>query len=294
MVTLESDYGSIKIEIIKVKDLIQHEETILEKEIFFQKRSILKNPIIVTEQNIIIDGNHRALGFKAQNIEYILAYRINYFDPSVILRYWYRYIPGFGNLAEFNEIIMRSGGKIKEMKSLISLKKACINQNFGFGFFIGDFYGFAMFNEKKYHNAVSIYNKIQELQNIMKMSGHEIQYIPDQVLDDENFMNKFNKNDLIFLTPHLTKSQIVDSIFEGKVFAPKTTRHIIPYRPLNINIPIVWFKQGSNLDTLNIQLESLLKNKRIEKIAPHQLIEGRYYEEELLMFYDIEEEKKGK
>ena len=120
-----------------------------------------------------------------------------------------------------------------------------------------------------------------------------MQYIPDQVLDDENFIENIEKTDLILLTPHLTKNLIVNSILEGKIFAPKTTRHLIPYRPLNINIPIEWFKQSSNLKTLNKQLKKLLKNKKLEKIGSHQVIEGRYYEEELFMFYDIEEGKKG-
>jgi hypothetical protein len=292
MVILESDYGSLKLEILEVEDLLLHEQTILEKYIYFKKKSSLKNPIIVSEQDIIIDGNHRVLGFKYLNIKYIVACRINYFDPSVKLRYWYRYFPGFSNLFELEKIIKHSGGIIEEKKSLNSLKKECSSQPFGFGIFLGDFYGYVTFKDKRYLNAVSIYDKIQEIQNIIKITGNEMQYIPDQFLDDENFMDNFDKNDLILLTPHLTKDLIVNSILEGKIFAPKTTRHLIPYRPLNINIPIEWFKQSSNLKTLNKQLKKLLKNKKLEKIGSHQVIDGRFYEEELYMFYDIEERKK--
>ena len=293
MVIFESDYGIIKLEIVKIKDLLLHEETILGKNIFFKKRSILKNPIIISEQDIIIDGNHRTLGFKQQNIKHILACRINYFDPSVKLRYWYRNFPEFSDLSELEKIVKRSGGKIEENQSLNSLKKECHNLNFGFGIILGDFYGYVTFKDKKYHNAVSIYDKIQEIQNIIQITGYKLQYIPDQVLDDENFIDNIEKTDLILLTPHLTKNLIVNSILEGKIFAPKSTRHLIPYRPLNINIPIDWFKQSSKLKTLNKQLEKLLKNKKVEKIASNQVLEGRYYEEELFMFYDIEEGKKG-
>ena len=218
MVTLESDYGSLKLEIIKVEDLLQHEETILGKDLSFKKSSILKNPIIVSEQDIIIDGNHRTLGFKEQNIKFIVACRINYFDPSVKLRYWYRYFPGLSNRFELEKIIKHAGGKIEEHKSLSSLKKQCHSHIFGFGVFFGDFYGHVTFKDKRYLNAVSIYDKIQEIQNNMKNASHEMQYIPDQFLDERNFTDNYNKKDLILLTPHLTKEIIVNSILECKIF----------------------------------------------------------------------------
>jgi hypothetical protein len=79
---------------------------------------------------------------------------------------------------------------------------------------------------------------------------------------------------------------IVAATQDGRVFAPKTTRHLIPARPLNINIPSQWLKEDISLDDINERFTNYLTTKRIRKFGPGQVIDGRFYGETLFVFYD--------
>jgi hypothetical protein len=79
---------------------------------------------------------------------------------------------------------------------------------------------------------------------------------------------------------------VVQAAKEERLFAPKTTRHLIPARPLNINIPTAWLKEDVALEDVNERFMEHLKAKGLRRLAPGQVISGRYYEEELFVFYD--------
>jgi hypothetical protein len=79
---------------------------------------------------------------------------------------------------------------------------------------------------------------------------------------------------------------VVASATKGDVLPPKTTRHLIPARPLNVNVPVRWFKEDLSLERINQRFSKYLENKSIRHFGPGQVIDGRYYEEELFVFYD--------
>jgi hypothetical protein len=85
------------------------------------------------------------------------------------------------------------------------------------------------------------------------------------------------------MTPTVTKKEVVDTALAGKVFSQKTTRHIIPARPMNVNVPIVWLHGNISLDEANTRLREHLASKRIDKLPPGQILDRRY-DEELYVF----------
>ena len=97
------------------------------------------------------------------------------------------------------------------------------------------------------------------------------------------------RDELIIWTPQISKEMVVEAVKKEKVFAPKTTRHLIPARPLNLNIPTKWFKENISLEDINKRFVAFLEKKRVKRFAPGQIVNGRYYEEELFVFYDDEE-----
>ena len=91
---------------------------------------------------------------------------------------------------------------------------------------------------------------------------------------------------MILWTPQITKEMVVQAAKRERLFAPKTTRHLIPARPLHINVPTAWLKEEIALEALNERFMEHLRAKGLRRLAPGQVISGRYYEEELFVFFD--------
>ena len=125
--------------------------------------------------------------------------------------------------------------------------------------------------------------KIQEklLQNDLK-----IEYIPCKSVHESKISDQLKNSEVIIWTPQITKEMVVDAVKKKKRFAPKTTRHLIPARPLNVNIPTYWFKEDISLQEINKRFFKLLERKNLRRFGPGQVVDGRYYEEELFIFFD--------
>jgi len=49
------------------------------------------------------------------------------------------------------------------------------------------------------------------------------------------------------------------------------------------------FKENISLEEINMRFSEFLKEKSLRRFAPGQIINGRYYEEELFVFFDDKE-----
>ena len=91
---------------------------------------------------------------------------------------------------------------------------------------------------------------------------------------------------IVIWTPQITKEMVVESVQQGKKFPPKATRHLVPARPLHVDVPTRWLKEDIPLDEINRKFLEHLEGKDVKRFGPGQVINGRYYEEELFVFYD--------
>jgi hypothetical protein len=91
--------------------------------------------------------------------------------------------------------------------------------------------------------------------------------------------------DAVIYTPNVTKDEIVKSALSAHSFAWKATRHVIPARPLNVNVPLGLLRtRDSSLAQANRELKSMLLRKRLRRLPAGSVIDGRRYEEELYVF----------
>jgi hypothetical protein len=71
----------------------------------------------------------------------------------------------------------------------------------------------------------------------------------------------------------------------GNPFPHKATRHMIPARPLGVNIPLESLRAHSgSLEDINRKLVADLRSRTLRKIPPGSLLEGRRYEEQVFIF----------
>ena len=118
----------------------------------------------------------------------------------------------------------------------------------------------------------------------MIQNGVELRYIPNEYIDDKEFNNGLKKKDLVIWTPYSTKEIVGETGKQKKVFAPKTTRHLIPSRPLHVDIPAHWFKKNTPIEELNKRFSRFLQNKALKRFPPDQTIDCKFYGEELFVF----------
>jgi len=231
----------LKLEVVPVESLLQHEATlphIVDKLVLeFTNLAKLQNPIIIDENNILLDGNHRAFVFKKLHFKYISVCKINYFNKNVKLRYWYRLLKNIKNVDLLKKIIEDMNGSVTQVTDKKALTKVLENNSLNCGIQQGDYYASISFNKDIVNDAVSAYDFLEEIQNKLIKEGIKLKYIPDQYVHERKFYDELKDDKVVIWTPQITKEMVVDAVKKGKIFAPRATRHLIPSRPINVNVP---------------------------------------------------------
>lgn len=291
MFGIETEHLTLKLEVVPADVLLQHEQIIpelverLTRD--FRTQAFLRNPVIVDENHIVLDGNHRAHVFKQCGYRHILVCRLDYLnDRACTLRYWFRLIGNVQNLDLLHRIVHDMGGELHPVDGQESLRRTLAENYLYFGVQQADSCALISFPRSIVQDAVTAYEALNRLQKRLVEAGTRLEYIPCQSVQDSTFQARLGKGDMIIWTPQITKQMVVEAVKSRRVFAPKTTRHLIPARPLNVNVPIAWFKENLSLQEINRRLTAHLERKKIRHYGPGQVIDGRYYEEELYVFYD--------
>lgn len=290
MVSIETHTLTLKMEVVHVASLFRHEAVIpgaVSKLIFeFRNLASLQNPIIVDENHVVLDGNHRVHVFEALGFKFIPVCKIDYLDPCTRLRYWFRLL---GNVADFGMIrqaIEQFDGVLEPLESRQDLKNRLRENCLAFGLQKADTVAVACFSDRCCLDPVTAYQLIHELQDTLTARGARLEYVPCNTVDKERFCETMRPDELVIWTPRISKEMVIEAARRHQVFAPKTTRHVIPVRPLNVNVPGYWFTEDVSLAEINRRFDAFLENKKIRTFGPGLVLDGRYYEEELVVFYD--------
>lgn len=290
MFCIETGSLKLELEVVRVDSLFQHEEIlphVADKLIFeFKNWTNLQNPVIVDKNYIVLDGNHRVFVFKKLKFKYISVCKVDYFNELTQLRYWFRLLGRIESLESLKQMINDMNGSLREVSDREALRKALENNNLSCGIQQGNFYASISFHEDVVNDAVSAYNALEKIQAELLQNGLKIEYIPCKSVHEGKFCDELKNGEIIIWTPQITKEMVVDAVKKKKRFAPKTTRHLIPARPLNVNVPTYWFKEDISLDEINKRFLKLLERKNLRRFSPGQVVGGRYYEEELFVFFD--------
>jgi len=288
MFCLETRKLKLKLEIVPVASLHQHEEilvhTIDKLVLEFKNWTNLHHPIIIDDHHIVLDGNHRAFAFKKLKFKYIPACKIDYLNKKVELRYWFRVVGQCGDLTIVEKIVRSMGGAIHLVANRNILKAELDRYRFSCGIQLGDRCALVSFPENMIKDAVDAYGALETIQAELKKGGLGLTYTPCNEILDKDTCPFVEDGDLVIWTPRISKEMVIQASSEGKVFPPKSTRHLIPARPLQINVPTHWLKENVSLRVINKKFDDHLTAKTIKRFSPGQVIDGRYYQEELFVF----------
>lgn len=280
----------MRLEVVPVSSLRLHEEILPEvvrKLTYeFSNWTNLQNPIIIDENGIVLDGNHRAFVFRKLNFRYIPVCRIDYFHEKTGLRYWFRLLGNLPDLGPLRDAVEEMGGVLQPLKDSESMKECLARDCLAAGVQKRDFFAIIRFDEDSAGDPVCAYGALQKIQDRLLEEGTTLEFIPCKAVYRSGFCDRLRDDEIVIWTPHITKEMVVRAAMENRQFAPKTTRHCIPARPLNVNVPTSWFKENVSLDEINRRFSDFLEGKDIRRFGPGQILDGRYYEEELFVFFD--------
>jgi len=289
MFCIETKKLKLTLEIVPVSSLISHEEVLAAPAnrliLEFKNLASLQNPIIVDENHIILDGNHRAHAFRALNFKFIPVCKIDYFNRWAKLRYWFRILGNIQHKRQAQEIIESLGGILHSQPDPFTLKRAMEERCLACGIQYPDECILVDFPATEICDAVDAYGIIQMLQDKLTAQSVTLDYVPCNAVQEDTFPAQLNPDQMVLWTPQITKQMVVDCAIKQKVFAPKSTRHVIPVRPLNVNVPGQWFRENITLEEINCNFYAFIKAKRMKRFSPGMVLDGRYYEEELIVFY---------
>jgi len=120
------------------------------------------------------------------------------------------------------------------------------------------------------------------LEKTMVNNGHAVTYSPETTALQKLQSNELN---LIISVPIFSKKQIREFGITGSLLPHKITRHVMPSRPLGVNVPLKMLIDPTiSRGEADKKLGELLAQRHVERKPPGSIVDGRRYEEELLIF----------
>ena len=270
----------ITIDIVPIEVLKPHEETIEEatRKLIndIKTEGVVRNPIIVDKRTyVILDGMHRYEACKRLKLKYIIAALVDYEDPRVNLNTWIRLVKFKRKVSK--EWVYSKTNILNEM-----LKPYKGNTPYTITVY---FKGERILHESIHSDPQTKYNVYHILKTFEKNVSKdlEITYQIDSIVR-ENLDTYLSEYDLIIIPPKLEKRDVIEIALQNKVYPPKSTRHIIPARPLNLNIPVNILAMTNERDVrMNVML--LLRSFKVRKVKGEKVDTYRDYDETVYYFY---------
>ncbi|MGC8661510.1 MAG: ParB N-terminal domain-containing protein [Nitrososphaeria archaeon] len=264
---------SYRLELLKINEVRPHEEVKIRNlsEIMnsIKQIGLQLDPVIVDEKtNVALDGMHRIKAIRELQLKRIMVARVDYSDPKIGLERWLRAIKS------------PSISKIEELKVALKLKRVESTTA-------------AMEMVDSGESSIALITEKMGLVSSIRRSGIErfslIREFDRRVLDletinDFEMQNKIKSGYAVLYVPKPTKEEVVESGLTGRLFPPKSTKHIIPLRPVNVRCPIELLN-GRMSDSEATSIFQELLNRMAKKMMPAgSLYAGRVYNEPLVLY----------
>ncbi|HYY92593.1 MAG TPA: hypothetical protein VE955_11465, partial [Candidatus Dormibacteraeota bacterium] len=88
---------------------------------------------------------------------------------------------------------------------------------------------------------------------------------------------------VLMSTIRLEKEEVVDTCLKRLLFPPKSTRHLIPSRPLGVSVPLEWLKTN-NIPAAEAKFEKHLATMSVRRLPEGSKVGSRRYMEEVFLF----------
>jgi hypothetical protein len=116
-----------------------------------------------------------------------------------------------------------------------------------------------------------------EIETIARNLGVKVTY------QDNKELEFATPERLVMSTIRIEKNEVVENVKKRKLFPPKSTRHLVPSRPLGAGVPIEWL-QGTNFPEAQSRYHDYLLSRKIRRLPEGSRVGSRRYLEEVFLF----------
>ncbi len=245
----------LDIALLETESLFVHEEIIPTRFNKLMKRierdGFQSAPVLVDRDTLVVlDGMHRTAVMKELGAQFICVCLLDYFNPGIKIQRWCKVIPG-PFTEEIAESLLESIGlclePIEDLDRLDEAKGLLLR-----------------FRESSYRlvsddDLVETFKKCYELELKLLENGYDVLYCTES---EVNSYLDSGKYEAVIYPPKLRKQQVLDAAINGMVFPPKTTRHILPSRLADVNVPLsLLMNKEISLEEANMSLAKMINNK---------------------------------
>lgn len=240
-----------------------------------REEQTLKNPPISTQipgsdQYVILDGANRVMAFQELGIPHIVSQLVSYDTPGLILDTWYHVVSGMP-IAEFNQRLMQATGMHLEACSLMEARQALISHEAAAYIVCAD-------GVRKVSNTTSPIQHDVGLLNRLVWTYKGKADIFRASNDNWEIQAPFYPGiTALVIFPRLQPQHIYAAACTQEKIPTGISRHIIPARALNINIPL-WILEEDCAEEKKV---AWLHNWLMERMAANAI---RYYAESTFSF----------
>jgi len=272
---INSSTLSFRITLIDLDDLKPHEEVIesLVVELASEMRvqNEVRDPLIVDKHALVIlDGMHRYNALRRIGCQRAPACLVDYDDERIKVGAWFRFL----TVSDPDSV----AAEALEANHLgYQRKEVSFNQT--------DLVNTAIVTHDSAFELTDVTDKLSSSQSAVRIEkymterGFTVEYAPDNVV---NQYIRSNAN-IIIPVPIFSKTEIRETATLGRLLPHKVTRHVIPSRPLRLDVPLDFLTDHSH-EEANEKLNQLLSARHVDRRPPGSVVDGRRYQEELLIF----------
>lgn len=268
---------TLDFEILPLENLIPHEQTIpslLESVIRdFERTGYQRDPIIIdTKTKLVLDGMHRRGALEAIGSHFALCAAFDYLDETTVLQRWLRYFiaPDRQFIQEIIGLFdLESVENTKKGMELVDAKQSPIALLSSRQSYIS----------KEHNDLQSVYQRLADFDKLASEREIAVEF-RSETEGDALFLS----GSVFVLYPlAFTKHDIIQAGEDHQLFPYKTTRHVVPVRPMGIFFPLDLLKNGTT-ELCNLKLQEIIERSKIDLIEANSWYEGRRYSEPLAIF----------
>jgi hypothetical protein len=255
-----------------------HEETIAERVAelrdSFLHDKVVKDPVIIdADSRVVLDGMHRVAAMREVGCLCAPVCAVDYFNPSIKVGVWYRTLSGRLGPGQLEDALSSSGLKFEE--SLFKMRSVLENPNLATIFANGEYLGIK-------GNGLQTFELLKTTERCARQLGFTVMFETERDAL-EKLVN--NKVDAVITLPKIDKTCVREAGLTGRLLPHKVTRHVIPARPLGVDVPLRTLTDTNvPLEEANRQFVASLRTRKITRRPPGTVIEDRRYEEETFIF----------
>jgi len=278
----------VKLRLLPTEQLHAHEETIPRylKELTEQISSdtVVKHPLIVEDKTfIILDGMHRYAALTNLGCNLIPVAHVDYENPRITIDRWMRLIDAGDKL----HLLFDALTPALQIHSM-SLREVG-SENFAENLMYDDHLAFSKLSlrgrtyivEGEPSSILEAYELVRELQEALEREDSKVALKTEA---ETRRMLEEDGHHCSLTGPKIKKTEIKEIVSQGRIFPPKVTRHVLPLRVFNIDVPLERLKSKENTEAANQAFIEMLKLREQKLLPGGQEFEGRFYEEELIVF----------